>query len=323
MHTFVTLFNIHYLSRGLAMIISLRRWLPGIRIVVLCMDEETKDRLEALNFTNLILINTEEVLDDQVLSLKHERTLAEFCWTLTPIALEIGLKHSTNGIATYLDADLFFFNNPKVLIDEIYKSKKSIIITPHDFSEHLTELIAYGKFCVQWITIHDNENGRKCLQKYKKQCLEWCFSFIDKGRFGDQKYLDAWPELYKEDLFVMEPKLGFGAPWNMMKHSIHFDDNRGFTINDKQLVFFHFHQFKIFRAERFFWHSRTYGVPSQGARFMYKEYEKSILDARKVLGSQYDSDLHSGSWLIYNVRSKIEFYVPNMLKKFLKKIIKI
>ena len=320
MHTFVTLFNFHYLSRGLAMIMSLRRWLPDSRIVVLCIDKETMDRLDALRFDDLILIYIDEALDDQVLALRQDRTLSEFCWTLTPIALEMGLKYSTNGVATYLDADLFFFNNPQILLDKIIKSEKSITITPHDFSPHLTDLMVFGKFCVQWITISDNEHGLQCLTKYKQQCLEWCHAFIDEDRFGDQKYLDAWPEMYKDDLLILEPPLGFGAPWNMIKNTINCDSENRYVINDSKLIFFHFHQFKIFRNAHFFWCSRSYGRVSTAGHSMFREYERAILDVRKILGSQYVADLQTETWLRYHFIQFIKNSVPLFIKNFIKKV---
>lgn len=320
MHTFVTLFNAHYLSRGLAMIMSLRRWLPDSRVVVLCIDKETKDRLDALRIDNLILIYIEETLDDQVLALRQDRTLGEFCWTLTPIALEMGLKHSANGVATYLDADLFFFNNPQILLEKIIKSKKSITITPHDFSPHLTDLMVFGKFCVQWITISDNEHGLQCLTKYKQQCLEWCHAFLDEDRFGDQKYLDAWPEMYKDDLLILEPTLGFGAPWNMIKNTIRYGSENGYVINDSKLIFFHFHQFKIFRNAHFFWCSKGYGRVSTAGRSMFREYERAVLDAKKVLGSQYVADLQTENWLRYRFIQFVKNSVPLFVKNFVKKV---
>ena len=112
-----------------------------------------KKAASAVKPGDLVLIDIEDELEDEVLSLRQHRTLGEFCWTLTPIALEIGLNYSSNGVATYLDADLFFFNSPMILLDKIKESKKPITITPHDFSPHLLDHLIYGKFCVQWITI--------------------------------------------------------------------------------------------------------------------------------------------------------------------------
>ena len=301
------------------MIVSLRRWLPESRIVVLCIDKETKERLEALSFGNLILICIEETLDEEVLALRNERTLAEFCWTLTPIALEMGLKYSPNGVVTYLDADLFFFKNPHVLLEKITKSNKSITITPHDFSSHLMDLMIFGKFCVQWITIFDDKYGRQCLTTYKKQCLEWCHAFIDDDRFGDQKYLDAWPKMYKDNLLILEPALGFGAPWNMRKNTISHDGENGYVIKDRELIFFHFHQFKIFKNTHFFWCSSSYGRVSSAGRSMYKEYERAVLEARRLLGSQYVADLQSENWLRHFLSRTIRDSLPVTIRNFIKR----
>ena len=301
------------------MIVSLQRWLPDSRIVVLCIDKETKQRLETLFLNNLILICIEETLDEEVLALRNERTLAEFCWTLTPIALEIGLKYSKNGVATYLDADLFFFKNPNVLLEKITKSNKSITITPHDFSSHLVDLMIFGKFCVQWITISDNQQGRQCLTTYKKQCLDWCHAFIDEDRFGDQKYLDAWPEMYKDDLLILEPVLGFGAPWNITKNTISHDGVNGYLIKESDLIFFHFHQFKIFKNARFFWYSSSYGRISSAGRSMYKEYERAVLEARRLLGPQYVADIQSENWLLHFLMRAIKDSLPLVFRNFLKK----
>ena len=43
--------------------------------------------------------------------LKKERTIAEYCWTLTPHVIEWVFKENVHiNRLTYLDADLFFLN---------------------------------------------------------------------------------------------------------------------------------------------------------------------------------------------------------------------
>jgi hypothetical protein len=301
------------------MILSLRQFIPDSRIVVLCVDNETRERLGGLRLENVILLFIEEVLDEKILKLRNERTLAEFCWTLTPIALEEGLRYSQNGVVTYVDADLYFFSSPQVIIDKISKSGKSITITPHDFSPHLSDLISFGRFCVQWITIVDDEHGRRCVETYKRQCLDWCHAFVDQGRFGDQKYLDAWPELYKDHLFILEPAFGFAAPWNMSKHIISSGENQRYFTQNRELIFFHFHQFKIFRNSRFFWCSRSYGQLSAGARSMYKFYESAVLSARLKLGTQYAADLESVSWFTHLLSRTVRDYFSVSIKNIVKR----
>ena len=300
------------------MITSLRRWLPESEIIVLCIDEETRSRLDKLNLENLSPIFIEDELEKNVLSLKNERSFAEFCWTLTPIAIEVGLKRSSYGAVTYLDADLYFFKSPQSLLNKINMAGVSVAITPHDFSDHLQHLEVFGKFCVQWITINANNVGLGCVQKYKMQCLDWCHAFIDEDRFGDQKYLDAWPEMYKDDLLILEPILGFGAPWNITKNTISHDSENGYLIKESDLIFFHFHQFKIFRNARFFWYSSSYGRISSAGRSMYQEYERAVLEARRLLGPQYVADIQSGNWLLHFLMRAIKDSLPLVFRNFLK-----
>lgn len=303
------------------MILSLKRYLPNSKIIVLCIDEESKNRLDKLKLKNVHAKFINDILDKKILSLKEDRTLAEFCWTLTPIALEIGLNLSEDGKITYLDADLYFFKSPHVLLEKIRSSHKSITITPHDFSSHLKDLIIFGKFCVQWITIYDNKIGRECIKKYKKQCLEWCYAFIDNNRFGDQKYLDSWPEEYKDDILILEPKIGFGAPWNMSSNQISFDKNKGYLIKNCDLIFFHFHQFKIFKNQKFFWCSRSYGYKNSGLKKMYKTYESAIISSKKILGSQYLSDLEKETWITFKFKRAFKDLLPLSFRNFLKRIL--
>jgi hypothetical protein len=204
-------------------------------------------------------------------------------------------------------------------LEKITKSNKSITITPHDFSSHLVDLMIFGKFCVQWITISDNQQGRQCLTTYKKQCLDWCHAFIDEDRFGDQKYLDAWPEMYKDDLLILEPVLGFGAPWNITKNTISHDGVNGYLIKESDLIFFHFHQFKIFKNARFFWYSSSYGRISSAGRSIYKEYERAVLEARRLLGPQYVADIQSENWLLHFLMRTIKDSLPLVFRNFLKK----
>src|SRR5262249_25518156 len=58
------------------------------------------------------------------------------------------------------------------------------------------------------------------------------------GRFGDQKYLDAWPDRYPS-LKIIEHK-GFNlAYWNVHNYMIRFKDG-AVMIDDDPLIFFHF-----------------------------------------------------------------------------------
>lgn len=303
------------------MILSLREWIPDSQFIVLCIDRETEKRLQNLKLPNVIPKHINDVLDNEVLELQDQRTLAEFCWTLTPLALEIGLEHSKDGAITYLDADLFFFSSPEKLLKKIRQSNKSIAITPHDFSSHLEHLEIFGNFCVQWITIFDDKYGRECLAKYKDQCIDWCYAYIDKERFGDQKYLDVWPEIYGDNLIILEPKSGFAAPWNFNKYNFEYIENQGYFFGKKKLIFFHFHQFKIFSSKYFFWCSNSYGSKNIAIKSMYKHYEKAILNSKRILTSDYNADIQSEGWYFFIAKRFAKDLIPVSLRNVVKNLV--
>ena len=44
--------------------------------------------------------------------------------------------------------------------------------------------------------------------------MEWCFNRFEEGKFGDQKYLDKWPELFDDKVHILSNKELLLAPWN-------------------------------------------------------------------------------------------------------------
>jgi hypothetical protein len=96
----------------------------------------------------------------------------------------------------------------------------------------------FGRFNVAWLTYRRCTEGLDCLNTYKADCAAWCYDRVENARFGDQKYLDAWPGRYPS-LKIIEHK-GFNlANWNMHNYMIRFKNGLVMIDNDP-LVFFHF-----------------------------------------------------------------------------------
>jgi hypothetical protein len=98
--------------------------------------------------------------------------------------------------------------------------------------------VQYGLFNVAWITYRRCAEGLDCLNTYKAECTAWCYDRVEDGRFGDQKYLDVWPDRYSR-LKIIEHK-GFNlAIWNVNNYIIRAKNNI-VMIDDDPLVFYHF-----------------------------------------------------------------------------------
>ena len=53
----------------------------------------------------------------RLLAVKPGRTRAEYCWTMTPFACQAVFdRDPSSARATYVDADVFFFDDPRVLL---------------------------------------------------------------------------------------------------------------------------------------------------------------------------------------------------------------
>jgi hypothetical protein len=157
-------------------------------------------------------------------------------------------KLATPGaVAIYLDADLYFFNDPQLVISAM--GNGSVGIIEHRYPDSVAKKLAkYGRFNVGWVGFRDDRPGREVLDWYASQTLEWCSDKPQDGKYADQGYLDWFPEF--EGVTILK-SAGFNlAPWNTKRHklSLPLQERKfkgGFVsllhVDGEPLVFFHFH----------------------------------------------------------------------------------
>jgi hypothetical protein len=248
MYYFCTYFDSHYLLRGLALYRSLKQHCPSFRLWVLCLDRVCYETLVQLKLPDVHLIALEdfEAGDEKLLRAKKNRTLIEYYFTCTPsLPLFILDRYPEIDQITYMDADLFFFNSPIPLYDEI--GAHSIAIIEHRFPPNLRNSAKKnGIYNVGWLAFKRNEHALACLRWWRERCIEWCYDRREEGRFADQKYLDTWPDRFP-GVVVLRHKGANLAPWNVANYKIRED--RGYVWVDEQpLIFFHFHGLKKVNA---------------------------------------------------------------------------
>jgi hypothetical protein len=153
-------------------------------------------------------------------------------------------------MVTYLDADLYFFAPPSILLEEFEKSKGSVLITEHRFTPGHERALIRGKYCVQFMTFRRDEQGLAVLSWWGERCLEWCYARLEDGKFGDQKYLDDWTERFP-GVHVLEHPGGGVAPWNAGRYRVSLDNGRLWGEEQGSgrkfaIVFYHFHHLRIY-----------------------------------------------------------------------------
>lgn len=281
---FCTLFDSFYLSRGLALYNSLKVQKINFKLYVLAFDKLTFEILKDLKLENLIVIPLEELETQEVLKVKKARTRGEYCWTFTPRIINYIMKNYEVDMCTYLDADIYFFDTPQILIDEIVKSKdRDVLITSHNYHKEYDQKHISGEYCVQFVTFKNNENGLKILEWWEKSCLEWCYARLENGKYGDQKYLEQFNKKFK-NVYVSR-ELGAGlAPWNT-KRFIHSD---GYIMENNlryRAIFYHYQALKIDMNYKVLASSLDLG--SNTIELYYLKYIDEIKKINNILKKKY------------------------------------
>ncbi|MEZ6046762.1 MAG: hypothetical protein R3C11_14525 [Planctomycetaceae bacterium] len=261
---FVTLFDLQFLPLGLALYRSLQEYASHAELWVVCMDREVEAALSKLSLPGLHIIPLSEIETEDLLSVKPTRTRAEYCWTLTPFTMEAVFAREPNvRRVTYLDADLLFFDSPENLLSELTDSDRQILITEHAYAPEYDQTATSGRFCVQFMTFNRHAAALEVAHWWQQRCLECCSEVPIDGKFGDQKYLDEWPDLFEEDVHILKQVEKTLAPWNVGYQSVQ-------TKGKLMPVFYHFHGFRIYAGERCRLYS-GYQIPDE-ALSLYQHY---------------------------------------------------
>jgi hypothetical protein len=285
---YCTYFDHNYLSRATLAIESLRRFEAKTPIYVLALSElcEAIMRDMALPHVKIIPLTVLEEAYPELASIKPTRTLIEYYFTLSPFLPHYLFSKTTADRITYIDADLYFFTSPRPVLDAL--GKASVAITPHRFSFEHRNHVQYGVFNVAWITYRRCAEGLDCLNAYKADCAAWCYDRVEDRRFGDQKYLDAWPLRYPA-LKIIHHK-GFNlAIWNVHNYMIRVA-NGVVMIDDEPLIFYHFASTQLLP-------DGSVQIPVQpggGSRskatlleHVIRVYERKLQDARRSLQDRF------------------------------------
>lgn len=311
---FCTLFNSKYLAKGILTIQSLLTVCPDAVIYVLALDEQTRLLLNDFDGQRVIIVSLSEFETEELLEIKQRRTVTEYCWTCGSVFCFYCITTFSLSHCIYIDADLFFFASPELLLRD--SSQFDVMITSHRYSDGYDLSQTSGKYCVQFVYFKNTDNGMRVLSWWKDACLNWCYNRMEEGKFGDQKYLDDWPERFN-GVYVMEHEGGGVAPWNIQQYQV--KNCPELTIHNKRtgdsfpLVFYHFHHLNNYRlnsSNEF--RIGPYPIPHEAFSLIYKPYIKKLIsiyhtyatDCFDPLGSK-KIELSSFHYLLHRVKTAL------------------
>lgn len=262
---------------------------------ILCMDDMTYNLLEKMNLPKITLVSLKQFESPELLKVKIGRSVAEYSWTCaSSLIWFLFQKQKEVESMIYLDADLYFFNNPKILIDEL--GNGDVMITKHRYTKEYDQTATSGKYCVQFMIFKNNHNGLSVLDWWRKACLDWCFAKAEDGKFGDQKYLDDWTTRFS-GIRELQHLGGGVAPWNVQQYDFFERSDKIFghlkNQNDNwPLIFYHFHGFYLMNKDKYL-ASSSYYISKNVQGSICRSYFEALRNSIKTV-NKFDSDFNFG-----------------------------
>ncbi|MFY8096319.1 MAG: hypothetical protein ACOVMH_00765 [Flavobacterium sp.] len=332
-----TYFDKNYLSRGLILYDSLKKHNQNFELYILCLDDFThdfftknKDKYQEIKILTLSEIEQD---DSALLTAKKNRSKIEYYFTLSPcLPLYLLKKHQLPHICS-LDADILFLDDPRKIFDQL--NEYSVIVTPHKFSNEIKHLSKYGIYNVSFQIFKNNATGLTCLEDWKKDCLNWCGDEYDEinDRFADQKYLDKWNTKYPHEVLSLNDNCSGLAPWNVNNYLI-TKKKEHFLSNNENILFYHFHHFKILSKKWATNGFKEYKVQPQSDLDLLYLYYWNLIDLNnEALGITQDQSTRYQSSAIWPtiLKEKIVYKKTNsnnikqvnfgFIPKFIRKLI--
>lgn len=269
---FCTLFDSGYLQRGVALYDSLRKTCDEFRLYVMAFDDKAYNILTKLSLPSLTVVNIKDFETKELLDVKPTRTRAEYCWTCGPSVIYYFIEKYDLDSCTYIDADLMFYRSPQILFEEI--GDNSVAITDH----YAPYEVPAGRYCVQFMFFRNDEWGMKALKWWRDRCIEWCYAHFEDGKYGDQKYLEDFPKLFKNVHIIQNRGAGIAA-WNLPQYQY---DSCNWSITYKSeifdIVFVHYHAISMeVQNNIMIIQPATFSIYSN-SRFLFEYYAKLIVE---------------------------------------------
>lgn len=288
-----TLYNSLYLDKGLVLYDSLCECAKDFKLYVLCMDDKCYDVLADLKQEHHIPVRLAdfEAGDEALLEAKANRPMGEYCWTCSSSLIRYVLKHYNEPVCTYIDADMYFYSDPQILVDEMLEAGKSVMVVPHRFppeKQYLEKKV--GRYCVEFNTFLNTKESLDVLDYWRSRCIECCRNIGDGIHWGDQKYLDEIVDKFKCVHICNNNGAGV-APWNVVQYLVGENKTTLTYLPDGTndvLVFYHFQGISYISVK-----SVNIGIEKQKpidrkwVDIYYKDYVRQLYEKKRFLFKTY------------------------------------
>ena len=242
MRYYCTYFDKNYLPQGIALYKSLVRTSEEhFRLLVLCLDEVSAEVLSKIYKDDIFIIQEFEMLEyyPELKDAKNNRPRIEYYYAMTPHLIRYCFDNYPDASEViYIDADMYLFKSFDKNLDNYTKDHDILLVSHRTKEVNIPE----GIFNVCYNLFKRTNNVFEALNWWSNKVIE--STGRENGVFGDQKYLDEFPDLFFNVGIISERDFA-SAPWNIMDFYSSCDINSA-SIS---LISYHFAKLTIFSSK--------------------------------------------------------------------------
>jgi hypothetical protein len=241
---------------GLAQVLekSVRKY-SEIDFFIFVADDFTQNELKGVDLPANVII-AKDVLNynnETWNEMAFKYNLVEFCTAIKPACFKYLFSDNKYNKVIFTDPDVFFYNNPTLLFDEL--GHHSIMLTPHildlqidfkgDYPDYL--FLVNGTFNLGFLALANTEKSKLFLDWWYNRLINYCFFDFEKGMATDQKWINILPSFFDNEELLISFNKGLNvAPWNYHERKVINKDGQLYIANREKetdtelLIFVHF-----------------------------------------------------------------------------------
>lgn len=239
-----TITTTSYLPRAIVLARSIKKQMPGVKVVVCIVEEKVPGVAKSLMgcFDDLVLAKDLGFTDFIRFIFRYNQAQgANACKAQFMIYL---LKtYQSYRYFIFLDSDTKSYGPLDDLIehlktDEIVISPHFIGFSPENTFYQLGVVHESGVFNTGLYAIKRGASSQAFLQWWANILLNYCFKDPNKGIWNEQKWLDLAPGIFE---FYVQKDPGYNVgPWNFHERHLTVSDHGSYMVNGRSLRVFHF-----------------------------------------------------------------------------------
>lgn len=255
MNTVFSICSLNFVRRAIVLLDSVAKTTPGIKTVLFIVDRADEETLKKLKTVqqhhSIVFADKLNIINYSEMCFKY--SIVEMNTAIKPNAFAYLFQNGSDK-ALYLDPDIFVLDNLNNVFSLL--DSHSAIVTPHIISDSpaspgtqpLLDFLWGGIMNLGFIAISNDLFGKKIISWWEDKLFDGAFEDKFLSTAYDQKWVDFFPALFGNRIFI-ERNPGYNvASWNIHERKL-LCENGCFSISYETksypLVFYHFSGYKI------------------------------------------------------------------------------